>query len=43
MTQGLSAGWGDTYDYYRFEQWIDLGQGTLANGRRTCCARSPTR
>jgi len=23
--QGLSPGWGDTYDYYRFEQWIDLG------------------
>ena len=25
--QGLSPGWGDTYDYYRFEQWIDLGAG----------------
>jgi Concanavalin A-like lectin/glucanases superfamily/Fibronectin type III domain len=23
--QGLSPGWGDTYDFYRFEQWIDLG------------------
>lgn len=32
MIQGLSPGWGDTYDYYRFEQWIDLGQGTLADG-----------
>jgi hypothetical protein len=32
MTQGLSVGWGDTYDYYRQEQWIDLGQGTLADG-----------
>ena len=32
IAQGLSSGWGDTYDYYRFEQWIDLGQGTLANG-----------
>ncbi len=29
MTQGLSPGWGDTYDYYRSEQWIDLG---LAGG-----------
>ena len=25
MIQGLSPGWGDTYDYYRSEQWIDLG------------------
>ena len=25
MKQGLSVGWGDTYDYYRAEQWIDLG------------------
>ena len=25
MRQGLSPGWGDTYDYYRAEQWIDLG------------------
>lgn len=32
IAQGLSAGWGDTYDYYRFEQWIDLGQSTLADG-----------
>jgi len=32
IAQGLSSGWGDTYDYYRFEQWIDLGQGTLADG-----------
>ncbi|HNA88654.1 MAG TPA: Ig-like domain-containing protein [Anaerolineales bacterium] len=32
MVEGLSVGWGDTYDYYRFEQWIDLGQGTLADG-----------
>ena len=29
---GLSPGWGDTYDYYRYEQWIDLGQSTLADG-----------
>ena len=33
MLQGLSVGWGDTYDYYRFEQWIDLGQGSLADGQ----------
>jgi hypothetical protein len=32
IAEGLSSGWGDTYDYYRFEQWIDLGQGTLADG-----------
>jgi concanavalin A-like lectin/glucanase superfamily protein/fibronectin type III domain protein len=32
MIQGLSPGWGDTYDYYRFEQWIDLGQANLADG-----------
>src|SRR5919199_4979033 len=33
MIQGLSPGWGDTYDYYRFEQWIDLGAtGSLADG-----------
>src|SRR4051794_5719549 len=33
MTQGLSVGWGDTYDYYRQDQWIDLDQQTLAAGR----------
>ncbi len=33
LTMGLSPGWGDTYDYYRFEQWIDLGQATLTDGR----------
>lgn len=32
LQQGLSVGWGDTYDYYRFEQWIDLDQETLADG-----------
>ncbi|HEV3318110.1 MAG TPA: hypothetical protein VG053_00055, partial [Solirubrobacteraceae bacterium] len=33
IAEGLSPGWGDTYDWYRFEQWIDLGEnGTLANG-----------
>jgi hypothetical protein len=34
MLQGISPGWGDTYDYFRFEQWIDLGpSGSLANGQ----------
>ena len=34
MIQGISPGWGDTYDYYRTEQWIDLGpQGTLPAGQ----------
>lgn len=32
MVEGLATGWGDTYDYYRPQQWFDLGQGTLANG-----------
>jgi Concanavalin A-like lectin/glucanases superfamily/Fibronectin type III domain/Lysyl oxidase len=33
MLQGLSPGWGDTYDYYRPDQWIDLGEnGKLADG-----------
>ena len=33
MRQGISPGWGDTYDYFRFEQWIDLGaSGSLADG-----------
>ena len=29
---GLSVGWGDTYDWYRQEQWVDLGQDTLGDG-----------
>ncbi len=34
MQQGLSPGWGDTYDYYRPDQWIDLGAGGhLADGQ----------
>ncbi|MFN2616190.1 MAG: LamG-like jellyroll fold domain-containing protein [Thermoleophilaceae bacterium] len=33
MVQGLSPGWGDTYDYFRFEQWIDLDQESLADGQ----------
>lgn len=32
LLEGLSVGWGDTYDYTRPEQWIDLGQQTLADG-----------
>ncbi len=32
IDEGLAPGWGDTYDYYRFQQWIDLGQSTLGNG-----------
>jgi len=32
IREGLSVGWGDTYDYYRYQQWIDLGQSTLADG-----------
>jgi Concanavalin A-like lectin/glucanases superfamily/Fibronectin type III domain/Lysyl oxidase len=33
MLQGLSPGWGDTYDYYRPDQWIDLGEnGKLSDG-----------
>ena len=34
MLQGISPGWGDTYDYFRFEQWIDLGpSGSLPDGQ----------
>jgi hypothetical protein len=34
MLQGISPGWGDTYDYFRFEQWIDLGaEGSLSDGQ----------
>jgi phosphodiesterase/alkaline phosphatase D-like protein len=29
---GLSVGWGDTYDHYRYDQWIDLGSSTLPDG-----------
>jgi DNA-binding beta-propeller fold protein YncE len=32
LHMGLGVGWGDTYDWYRQLQWIDLGQDTLANG-----------
>jgi hypothetical protein len=33
LRQVLSPGWGDTYDYWRAEQWIDLDQETLADGQ----------
>jgi Concanavalin A-like lectin/glucanases superfamily/Fibronectin type III domain len=34
MLQGIGVGWGDTYDYFRFEQWIDLGpSGSLTDGQ----------
>ena len=33
ILEGLSVGWGDTYDYFRFEQWVDLGEsGALSDG-----------
>ena len=32
LLEGISVGWGDTYDYWRYEQWIDLGQQTLGDG-----------
>jgi hypothetical protein len=32
LHEGLSPGWGDTYDWYRDEQWIDLDQTPLADG-----------
>ena len=33
IREGISPGWGDTYDYYRNEQWIDLGSSRLADGQ----------
>ena len=33
IVEGLAAGWGDTYDYFRFEQWIDMGQNRLGDGQ----------
>lgn len=32
IDSGLSVGWGDTYDHYRYEQWIPLGSSRLADG-----------
>lgn len=31
-TTGLTVGWGDTYTYNLWEQWVVLGQSRLANG-----------
>jgi len=31
--QGLSIGWGDTYPYYLYEQWVDLGPSPLPDGQ----------
>jgi hypothetical protein len=33
MVQGLSIGWGDTYGYTTWEQWVDLGTVALPNGQ----------
>jgi hypothetical protein len=32
LMEGLSVGWGDTYDYWRADQWVDLGNTPLADG-----------
>jgi hypothetical protein len=32
IASGLAVGWGDTYDHYRYDQWIPLGDKTLADG-----------
>jgi concanavalin A-like lectin/glucanase superfamily protein/fibronectin type III domain protein/lysyl oxidase len=32
IVEGLSVGWGDTYESSRSEQWIDLDQQTLPDG-----------
>jgi hypothetical protein len=32
IESGLSVGWGDTYDHYRYDQWIPLGSSKLADG-----------
>jgi hypothetical protein len=32
LLEGLSTGWGDTYSSWRYDQWIDLDQRTLADG-----------
>jgi hypothetical protein len=31
--QGISVGWGDTYQHYLPEQWVDLGEAPLPDGR----------
>jgi hypothetical protein len=32
LSEGLSPGWGDTYDYTRYDQWIDVGSTPLPDG-----------
>lgn len=32
LAEGLAPGWGDTYDYTRFDQWIDVGSNPLPDG-----------
>ena len=31
--QGISVGWGDTYGWWLWDQWVDLGTAPLADGR----------
>ena len=31
-TTGLKVGWGDTYGYHLWEQWVELGPSKLADG-----------
>ena len=31
-TTGLTVGWGDTYGYHLWEQWVKLGPSKLADG-----------
>lgn len=31
--QGISVGWRDTYGWWLFDQWIDLGTAPMADGR----------
>jgi hypothetical protein len=32
INSGLSVGWGDTYDYYRGDQYVPIGTSKLADG-----------
>jgi hypothetical protein len=32
LAEGLAPGWGDTYDYTRYDQWIDIGSNPLPDG-----------
>jgi hypothetical protein len=33
VMEGLSAGWGDIYDYLLPDQWVDVGERPLADGK----------